>query len=509
MNKELKKLEDELHKARQINQLLTEENAELRAEVKKLHERMDYLIRQLFGRKSEKIDPNQLMLALGLDELQQEDEPEEDETPLPASVPSGKKRRQVKDRLPEDLPVKITYIDPLEVTAEPDKYRCIGEESHSELSMTHPVYFVNKTVRRKYVRKDDRTQPPVISPAEPRLIENSFASVELLTDIVLKKYTEHLPLYRQEQTLKRRYGIELSRKTMSGWIWHIGNWLQIIYNEIKEEIRSSGYLQVDETCIKYLVPGTGRAHSGYLWVYYTPGGGVILEWHTGRGSECLNSMLGSFFGDIQCDGYQAYRTFNLSRDEEARCQIYACWAHVRRKFFNAQNESTVAAEILREIQNLYRIESELRKNNATHKQRAVRRRESKAILDDIKVLLDNALADHRPQSLTGKAVTYTLNLWNELIRYAETGHVEIDNNLVENAIRPTAIGKKNWLFFGSPDSGQQSAIIFSVLETCRKLGVDQYAYLHDVLSRLPKLTAQEAKQLTPARWQKKHAVSAA
>ncbi len=480
-------------------QLLIEDNEELRAENKKLHERIDYLIRQLFGSKSEKIDPNQLMLILGMDEMPTEDEPEDD--PPPSEHPKSKrKRRQLKDRLPDNLPVRMNFIDPPEVTAEPENYRYIGEEIHSELSMTPPVYFLNKTVRRKYVRKDDRSLPPIIVPAVPRLIENSFASTELLVDMVLKKYTEHLPLYRQAQTLQRRFDIELSRKTMSGWIWHIGNWLRVIYDEMKVELRSSGYLQADETCIKYIDPGTGHCQSGYLWVYHSPNIGVVFEWHQGRGAKCLESMLKDFSGDLQRDGYQAYRAFNQSRDKQDRYRLFACWAHARRKFFDAKLDSPAAAEILRQIQSLYRIESELRDAAASHKERAVRRQESKTILDDIKLSLDQALAGHRPQSLTCKAVSYTLNLWDELVRYADTGHIEIDNNLVENAIRPTAIGKKNWLFFGSPDSGWQSAVIFSILETCRKLGIDQQAYLQDVLTQLPNLTVQEAKLLTPSRW---------
>ena len=504
----MKKGRNEIERLERKLRVLADENKELRTENRKLRERIDYLIRQLFGSKSEKIDPRQLMLILGLEEMPQTEEPEND--PPPPDPPRPKsRRRRLKDRLPENLPVRTTVIDPPEVEAAPENYRCIGEETHSELSMTQPVYFIRKTVRRKFVSKDDREQPPIIVPAAPRLIENSFASPELLIDIVLKKYTEHLPLYRQAQTLKRRYGIELSRKTMCSWMWHIGNWLRVIYDEMKEEIRACGYLQADETCVKYIEPGTGHTQSGYLWVYHAPGEGVVFEWHQGRGTECLESMLGGYSGDLQCDGYPPYRIFNLSRAEEDRYRIYACWAHARRKFFDAKDDSETSVEILRRIQELYRIESGLREGAASDEERKLRRKESRRILGEIKPLLDRGLTDSRPQSLTGRAVSYTLNLWDELVRYAETGHIEIDNNLVENAIRPTAIGKKNWLFFGSPDSGRQSAIIFSVLETCRKLGVDQQEYLRDVLSQLPSLTVEEARQLTPARWLEKRTLVAA
>ena len=492
-----------VHEQREIIESLIKDN-------KKLQERVDYLIRQLFGRKSEKLDPDQMRLLLGLDEVSaMEDEPPDDDPPPSPSGPK-RKRRQFKDRIPEDLPVRTEYIDPPEVLADPEAYLCIGEECLTELSMTQPLYFQRKTVRRKYVKKADRTLPPIIVPARPRLIENSFASIELLIDIILKKYTEHLPLYRQAQTLKRRYGIDVNYKTMSGWTMNIGNWLQPTYEGMKEEIRASGYLQADETCIKYIDPGTGVAQSGYLWVYHAPNIGVVFEWHCGRGAEHMKGMLDDFSGDLQCDGYQAYRSFNLSREEKNRYRIYACWAHVRRYFFNAKNDSLTAAEILMKIRRLYRIETALRKEKAPPEQRTkCRSNESRDILKEIKALLDEERLNHLPQLLTGKAISYTLNLWDELVAYVDAGHVEIDNNLVENCIRPTAIGKKNWMFFGSPSSGKYSAIIFSILETCRKLGVDQELYLHDVLSQLPTITAREARELTPARWQAKHAQAVA
>lgn len=471
------------------------------AENKKLNERINYLIRQMFGRRSEKLDPNQLKLLLGLDEEPEVDEAEpEDEPPSPPNG-SKKKRRLIKDRLPDNLPIRTEYIDPPEVEADPSAYVQIGEESLTELSMTQPVYFQRKIVRRKYVKKADSTLPPVIAPAAPRLIDNSFASIELLIDILLKKYTEHQPLYRQSQTLQRRYGIELGYKTMSGWMMSIGNWLEIIAGHMKEEIRKSGYMQVDETCVKYLDPGSGAAQSGYLWAYHALNIAVLFEWHCGRGAEHMKGMLGDYSGDLQCDGYQAYRSFNLAREEENRYHLYACWAHARRYFFNARSDSRAAAGILMQIKKLYRIERELREANASNHQRAQRRRsESRFILESIKESLDKHSSSCLPQSLTGKAISYTLNLWDELTAYVDAGHVEIDNNLVENCIRPTAIGKKNWLFFGSAHSGKYSAIIFSILETCRKLGINQEEYLHDVLGQLPRIKASEARELTPVRW---------
>ncbi len=488
-----------------IIQELREINESLILENKKQKERIDYLIRQLFGRKSEMLDPSQMRLLLGLDEEQANEEDPEDDPP-PTTPGPKRKRRPARDRLPEDLPVRTEYIDPAEVEANPEAYDCIGKEERTELSMTQPVYFLKKIVRRKYARKADRSLPPMIVKAKPQLIENCIASQELLIEILLKKYTEHNPLYRQAQTLKRRYGIELNYKSMSGWMMSIGNWLQMIVDCMKEEVRASGYLQADETCIKYIKPGTGMAQQGYLWVYHAPNTGIVFEWHRGRGAQCLKSMLKDYSGDLQCDGYQAYRTYNLSRKEEEQYRIYACWAHARRYFHNARTDSLLAAEIIMKIKALYRIETELREANATPAQRVARRNaESKDILDDIHAAIAQGQHKHLPQSLTGKAISYTLNLWDDLRGFVNTGHVEIDNNLIENAIRPTAIGKKNWMFFGSPDSGKYSAAIFSVLETCRKLGVDQQEYLQDVLSRLPAIKNTEVTKLTPKNWQAERA----
>ena len=490
-------------------QVLIEENEELRAENKRQKEQIDYLIRQKFGRKSEKINPNQLMLMLDLDEHPAQEESEPDTSPENDPPPSEnkpkRKRRHIKDRLPEDLPVRTEVIDPPEVQEEPNNYRCIGEEVHTELSMTPPVYFLKKTVRRKFVKKDDREKAPIIVPALPRLIDNSIASPELLTDIIIKKYIEHLPLYRQAESLKRFMGIDISYKTMNNWVWHIGNWLRIIYDELREEVRASGYLQADETVVKYIKPGAGHAIQGYLFAYHAINIGVIFEWHQGRGAKHLESMLAGYTGALQCDGYKIYQSFLNGKEYHDRYVLYACWAHARRMFHEARHDSDLAVEVLNHIRKLYCIEKNLRKSNSSNDERYIARKESKIILKEIKKLLDTGLMEYLPQSLTGKAITYTLTLWKELERYADTGHIEIDNNLVENAIRPTAIGKKNWLFFGSPDSGQQSAIIYSILETCRKLGIDQKEYLYDILKKLPYLTAQEARQLTPLKWLRERA----
>jgi hypothetical protein len=358
------------------------------------------------------------------------------------------------------------------------------------------------TVRPKFIRKD-RSEAPVIAPAPKQLIGGSFASETLLTRILVGKYVEHLPLYRQEQ-IYARHGITLSRKTMADWVWRIGHWLRTIYDEIGSELQNKTYLQVDETPVRYLVPGNGHTKKGYLWAYHSPGKGVYLEWHTGRGAECLEGMLGEFNGTMQNDGYAAYWCYNEKRRRELgleMLEISCCWAHARRKFHEAKAESALARDMLKEISELYIVEASLRNAKSSAGEReAVRREKSRPVLDRIKKRLEQDRSRHLPQSLTGKAVSYTLNLWDELNVYVENGELEIDNNLIENMIRVPALGKKNWLFFGSENAGVTNAILMTVMLNCKMHGINPEEYLKDVLSRLPHITNAEARELTPAKW---------
>jgi len=201
---------------------------------------------------------------------------------------------------------------------------------------------------------------------------------------------------------------------------------------------------------------------------------------------------------VQSDGYTAYGAY-LKRHPHATIELAACWAHVRRKFHEARNESPFAARMLLELQALYKIESDLRDDPAQDR-RAIRQDKSLPILQRIGLQLQAEQSRHLPKSQTGKAIDYTLTLWNKLLVYTEHAEVEIDNNLVENAIRPTAIGKKNWLFFGSAGAGKTSAIFYTLLETCRKLGINPDEYLRDIARQLPYMTNQTAKHFTPAVW---------
>jgi transposase len=464
-----------------------------------LRSEVAFLKQKLFGStQSEKIDPNQLLLMLtGLETPEAEEAASEPEIPPAAPSKPRAKRKSRAMRLPKDIQEVREVIIPEEVKADPEAWEHIGSEERTELEVVPPQYTRRVIERRKYVRKLARHLPPVIEPAKPVLIPNSYASVSLLVHVLISKYMDYLPLYRQQQIF-RRQGIDISRKTMSDWMMAIGNWLLVIYGEMKEELLQNQYLQVDETPIRYLKPGNGHAPQGYLWAYYAPGAAVVYDWHVGRSAGCVKQMLKDYKGVVQCDGYKAYSSF-AKAPEAKGIQWLGCWAHARRKFAEAQDDSVYAKWMLRQIQLLYAVESRVEHLPPVLRE-AARASESRMILERIFRSLKTQLPLHLPKGPTGKAIGYTLPRRENLCRYLTHGECRIDNNGVENAIRPTAIGKKNHLFFGSECAGKQNAVIYSVIETCKKLGINPADYLSDVLARLPELTNHQARELTPAKW---------
>jgi transposase len=256
-----------------------------------------------------------------------------------------------------------------------------------------------------------------------------------------------------------------------------------------QEVEASQLAQADQ--FPNPLDAHGRTRQGYLWTSSKPGGDVVFDWQTSRAAACLDNIIPvDFSGTLQCDAYQAYRAFAQSRG--GQITLAGCWAHVRRKFHDALEQSPrQAGWILLQIQNLYEIEAGLRRRGVSPKLRAVTRaQQSQPIHQRIHRALVRLKATNHylPQSLMGLAIDYTLSQWPMLSVYLGDGRVEIDNNLVENAIRPTAIGKKNWLFFGEAHAGERGAIIYTIIESCRRRSIDPHAYLLDVLTRLPKLS---------------------
>jgi transposase len=338
------------------------------------------------------------------------------------------------------------------------------------------------------------------------LQERSIPAAGLLAQIIVGKYVDHLPLYRQEHIYRTRHGVWLPRQTQVRWVELVADWLKPIYQCIRTGVMAGGYVQVDETPVRYLAPGHGKTKTGYFWTTSRPGGDAVYQWETSRATTCLDKVLPvDFRGTVQCDGYAAYASFARHKQH---IQLAACWAHARRKFYEAREQDPlIAGWLLRQIGHLYRIERKLRLSRSGPRLRdAVRAYQARPIYQRLHRLLTRLKMKRRylPRSRMGLAIAYTLNLWPLLGVYLGDGRVEIDQNLVENAIRPTALGKKNWLFIGEAEAGERSAILYTIVESCRRRGIDPYAYLRDILTRLPNSTNWQIEDLTPQAWAKKH-----
>ncbi len=485
------------------NAALRQQLEQARREITVLRQKLDALARRFFGKKSEQLDAAQLELLLsGLADgsLQAEEEEEPPARPAPPRSPVRSQRL----RTPDNLEVVRQVIEPELVAAEPEQWKRIGQEVSRQLDYQPGKFFWQETIRPKYVRRGQRQLPPVIAPAPERVAEHSLAASGLLAQLLVGKYCDHLPFYRQEQIFQQRHGVFISRQQMVQWTVQSERLLSAIARSLKEQLQRSRYVQVDETPVKYLEPGLGRTGQGYLWTGLVPGQCVVYEWHASRAARCVGSLLGeTFSGNLQCDGYSAYPAF---AKEKKDVNLFGCWAHARRGFFQAREQAPkVAGWFLNQIGLLYGWERDLRQSRAGPGARqACRSSHSRMVVERFHRALIRLQPRYLPQSPMGQAISYALNQWPALERFIEHGEVEIDNNLVENAIRPTAIGKKNWLFFGSEEAGQRSAVIYTLIENCRMHGVEPYTYLKDVLERLPTTTNQQVAQLTPLNWKKAH-----
>jgi transposase len=479
---------------------------EVQCENKLLREKIDALIKRLYGAQSEKIDPGQLLLMLqGLEAPGKAPEPVEAEAPRRSTDPSPPRERG--PRVPAHLPVVEEVIDPEPVKACPEAWRCIGEEVTEQLDYEPAHFFKRRIVRRKYARRDHPFAAPILAPL-CTLQDRCIAAPGLIAAIIVGKYTDHLPLYRQEQIFATRHDIAIPRQTMAQWMGLAADWLRPIYEHIRTGVLGGGYVQVDETPIEYLAPGHGQTKLGYLWTCARPGGDTVFTWHTSRAAACLESIIPSGFrGTLQTDGYSAYPAFVRAHNSRAGVEaitLAGCWAHARRAIHQARESAPrIVAWLLRQIAHLYQIEDRLRQHRAGPDLcQAVRAAQSAMILRRIRAALLRIRPQHLPQSAPGKAISYTLDQWPALEAFLRDGRIAIDNNRVENAIRPTAVGKKNWLFIGEAEAGHRGAILYTIVESCRRRGIDPQAYLRDVLTRLPKMTTSQIPEVTPEAWSK-------
>jgi transposase len=477
----------------------------LRRENTVLRQKLDRLARRFFGKQSEQLNAAQLELLLQGLTGESLELPAEEAKPPAVFTPRRSPANPRRLRTPDNLEVVREVIEPELVQAEPEQWKRIGQEVSRQLDYQPGKFFWQETVRPKYVRRTERALPPVVAPAPERVADHGLAAPGLLAQLLVGKYCDHLPFYRQEQMFWQRHGVFVARQQMVQWTAQSVRRLSGITDCLKQELQQSGYVQVDETPVRYQDPMlVGRCGQGYLWTGLVPGQCVVYEWHVRRAARCLESLLGAdFAGKLQCDGYSAYPAFAKTKTAVA---LFGCWAHARRGFFEAQEQAPqVAGWFLKQIGLLYQWEEPLRRSRAGPGTReALRASHHRMVVARLHRALKKLQPRYLPQSPMGQAVSYALNQWPMLERFLEHGEVELDNNLVENAIRPTAIGKKNWLFFGSAEAGQRSAMMYTLVANCRLHGVEPYAYLKDVLTRLPRTTNKEVAQLTPQRWKQSH-----
>lgn len=468
--------------------------------IRKLQWEIKELKRKLFGgQQAETISDEQLQLALAeLESERREQEVSEKEV-------VGYTRREKKDgaaqpRIPDHLEVIREEIIPEEVQADPDAWVKIGEEVTEELDI-EPTRFIKRLiVRPKYVRRGVVDRKPVVAELPPRLIPRGIPSAGLLAFIIVSKYADHLPLYRLEKIFGQRYKVPVRRQRMCDWIGYVvNNYLSLIYRSIRQGLFKSDYLQMDETPIRYLdSERKGKSHKGYFWVFGNPRGNVCFDWQLGRGRVAAESILKDFSGELlQSDGYAVYDSIATDTDI---IQI-GCWAHARRKFFKAlQQEQLEAARYLLLIRKLYHNERSLPEKPDDDEILAMRAQQSRPILDEFYEQLQRDRRVIRAGSALGEAINYALSQWAKLTVYIDYPQTRIDNNLTEQSIRPCKLGAKNWLFIGHPRTGHRSAVIYTLIESCKRHGIEPQAYLTDILKKLPTMTNHEALELTPDKW---------
>jgi transposase len=344
----------------------------------------------------------------------------------------------------------------------------------------------------------ERKAQPLVTPMPPRPIENGLAGPGLLARILTAKYCEHLPLYRQ-QTIFARDGLELPRQTLCDWVLAAAYNLAPIQAALKKALLASGVVQLDDTPVK--CQGKGEAlFEAHLWTYASPlVSGVVFDFAPDWGHEHVEAFLGADRGYLVGDGYAGYGM--IVKKHPALIET-GCWAHVLRKFRDALKEEPVeASRMMRRIAKLFDVEREAVESKlAPEAVRALRAEKSRPVLAEIEQEAQTLRGQSSDQGPLAKALTYLVNQWPTLVRFLEDGRVPIHNNACENAIRPVAVGRRNWLFAGSERGGQAAATIYSLIESCRRVDVDPFLYLRDVLVRVCTHPAARVHELVPANW---------
>lgn len=392
-------------------------------------------------------------------------------------------RRQVIELLPQE---DVRGLQP------------VGKEVTEILEYQPGELYVKQFVRPEYIKssEDGLNAKRIISPLPAMPLQKAIAGPSLLTQLLVSKFVDHQPVYRQLEIFKRQQ-VSMHYSTVSGWIKGAVALVEPVFNLHCKEVINTNYLNIDETTIKVLDKDKkGTTHQGYYWVYYdTQRKLALFDYQPGRGALYPQAMLHQFKGYLQTDGYDAYETFDKVEGVTTLC----CWAHARRKFYEAKDYDNANAEkVLEQIQQLYQIESHCRDNSFTPEQiKHYRHEHAIPILTELQKLLKDLLVKSLPGSPLGKAISYTLKRWNKLYGYTQEGNLQIDNNLVENSIRPVALGRKNYLFAGSHERAQDAAMLYSLFATCRLHGINPEKWLTHLFENINSTSKDRLHLLLP------------
>jgi len=485
---------------------LLQEQAALIAEQKSV---IQQLKRMLFGPSAETLTPEQeaelAEVSGDLNEQSQrpgadseyvldEDTEEEQKEKKPP------RRRGKRREIPVDLEVITTVLEPESAACEQcgqlgDK---IGEEVSEQVDLIPARLIVRRTVRLKRACQCG-CGGVAIAPLPANLIPGSRLGLGLAVFILLSKYDDHIALYTLERIFRERHQMIIPRQQMVQWIEHVAGLLRLIVQRMWERMKEGDYVQIDESPVRVLDPEVkGKAAKGYLWFFAVPRGDVMLVFDRGRGHEVAAEQLRGFQGLFQSDDFSAYETLVKKLPGVRRA---GCAAHVRRKFYEAALEGDrQAIWFIGRFRKLYRIEDEVRDLPPAERQ-AQRQAQAPAIWEEMKSRAEQLQPLLLPKSSLGKAIRFFLHEYAVLQVYRERPDYLIDNNLCENSIRPSCVGKRRWLFIGHPDAGWRSAVIYSIIQSCRRRGIDPQEYLTDVLGRLPAMKNTELDCLLPGNWQ--------
>jgi transposase len=468
-----------------------------------LNGQLYYLKRQLFGKKSEKLDPAQRLLFENLyDQVKAKIDQQK-----PSRAPTVKKRKNAnhhgRNALPQDLPREVIEIEPPDEekicpVCHKEKQR-IGSEETEKLEYVPASFYVKKYVRHKFACKACESHVS-IGELPPMAIDKGIPGEGLLAHIITSKYGDHLPLNRLEGILKR-HGVEITVSTMCDWVGKSADLLAPLVKRMRARILQSPLINTDDTPIPIKSKKRrGSTYNGYLWVYIDRDGDVVFDFTPTRSREGPVKFLGKFSGYVQADAFSGYdEFFRISEAIEVGCH-----SHARRKFDYALDTDPVrAARLLVLWGKLYDIERQAKEEHFSSAQvLEARQKQAKPILAEIKSVLNEYKDQVRPKSPMGKAITYSLNQWGALNRYVDDPMLEIDNNLSERTLRMVVIGRKNYMFAGSEAGAWRAAVIYSLVASCKLNDIDPFKYFRDVLARVSTHPADRIDELLPSEWKK-------